>query len=177
MGPIRGRQDPGGPHVGPRNLAIWDARWRRVRWQVCVTQQTITEKWQWCDICDVCICPITGRKLTWSVGLCFQHKTPWKHASGWLVISQQLWLQYVKHYVRITLITPWYIANTYKQRSVIYLCHSQLKLHQLRVIPSLAKQVNFCSLSWQFNGFIYICLNYLINLYRVTYELYNHKIM
>ena len=24
MGPIRGRQDPGGPHVGPMNFAIWD---------------------------------------------------------------------------------------------------------------------------------------------------------
>ena len=23
MGPISGRQDPGGPHVGPRNFAIW----------------------------------------------------------------------------------------------------------------------------------------------------------
>ena len=23
MGPIWGRQDPGGPHVGPTNLAIW----------------------------------------------------------------------------------------------------------------------------------------------------------
>ena len=23
MGPIWGRQDPGGPHVGPRNFAIW----------------------------------------------------------------------------------------------------------------------------------------------------------
>ena len=23
MGPIRGRQEPGGPHVGPMNLAIW----------------------------------------------------------------------------------------------------------------------------------------------------------
>ena len=23
-GPIWGRQDPGGPHVGPMNLAIWD---------------------------------------------------------------------------------------------------------------------------------------------------------
>ena len=23
MGPIWGRQDPGGPHVGPVNLAIW----------------------------------------------------------------------------------------------------------------------------------------------------------
>ena len=24
LGPIWGRQDPGGPHVGPINLAIWD---------------------------------------------------------------------------------------------------------------------------------------------------------
>ena len=26
MGPIWDRQDPGGPHVGPMNLAIWDAK-------------------------------------------------------------------------------------------------------------------------------------------------------
>ena len=25
MGPIWGWQDPGGPHVGPMNFAIWDA--------------------------------------------------------------------------------------------------------------------------------------------------------
>ena len=25
MGPIWGRQDPGGSHVGPMNFAIWDA--------------------------------------------------------------------------------------------------------------------------------------------------------
>ena len=25
MGPIWGRQDPGGPHVGPMNFVIWDA--------------------------------------------------------------------------------------------------------------------------------------------------------
>ena len=24
MGPIWGRQDPGGPHFGPMSLAIWD---------------------------------------------------------------------------------------------------------------------------------------------------------
>ena len=24
MGPIWGRQDPGGPHVGPMNFAMWD---------------------------------------------------------------------------------------------------------------------------------------------------------
>ena len=26
MGPIWGRQDPGGPHVGPMNFAIFDAK-------------------------------------------------------------------------------------------------------------------------------------------------------
>ena len=26
MGPIRDRQDPGGPHVGPMNFAIWDCK-------------------------------------------------------------------------------------------------------------------------------------------------------
>ena len=25
VGPIWGRQDPGGPHIGPINLAIWDS--------------------------------------------------------------------------------------------------------------------------------------------------------
>ena len=27
MGPIWGRQDPGGPHVGPMNLVIWVHQW------------------------------------------------------------------------------------------------------------------------------------------------------
>ena len=27
MGPIWGRQDPGGPHVGPMNFAIWVEMW------------------------------------------------------------------------------------------------------------------------------------------------------
>ena len=27
MGPIWGRQDPGGPHVGPMNFAIWSEIW------------------------------------------------------------------------------------------------------------------------------------------------------
>ena len=30
MGPICGRQDPGGPHVGPMNLAIWDTVYYRL---------------------------------------------------------------------------------------------------------------------------------------------------
>ena len=32
MGHTWGRQDPGGPHVGPMNLAIWDTLLVRVRW-------------------------------------------------------------------------------------------------------------------------------------------------
>ena len=31
MGPIWGRQDPGGPHVGPMNLAIWDRLWTALK--------------------------------------------------------------------------------------------------------------------------------------------------
>ena len=27
MGPSGGRQDPGGPHVGPMSFAIWDCLW------------------------------------------------------------------------------------------------------------------------------------------------------
>ena len=32
MGPIWGRQDPGGPHVGPMNIAFWDI-YACGRWQ------------------------------------------------------------------------------------------------------------------------------------------------
>ena len=31
MGPIWGRQDPGGPHVGPMNFAIWDSTEQEVK--------------------------------------------------------------------------------------------------------------------------------------------------
>ena len=30
MGPIWGRQNPGGPHVGPMNFAIWDVQTNHV---------------------------------------------------------------------------------------------------------------------------------------------------
>ena len=30
MGPIWGRQDPGGPHVGPVNFAIWEDEHRHI---------------------------------------------------------------------------------------------------------------------------------------------------
>ena len=36
MGPIWGRQDPGGPHVGPINLAIWGVRVRQAG-HICLT--------------------------------------------------------------------------------------------------------------------------------------------
>ena len=32
MGPIWGRQDPGGPHVGPMNFAIWVKLWYAIHW-------------------------------------------------------------------------------------------------------------------------------------------------
>ena len=31
MGPIWGQQDPGGPHVGPMNIAIWDLTVKKYR--------------------------------------------------------------------------------------------------------------------------------------------------
>ena len=35
MGPIWGRQDPGGPHVGPMNFAIWEwYGWKSDPWIV-----------------------------------------------------------------------------------------------------------------------------------------------
>ena len=37
MGPIWGRQDPGGPHVGPMNFAIWDVKQKEV-WLNIITR-------------------------------------------------------------------------------------------------------------------------------------------
>ena len=37
MGPICGRQDPAGPHVGPMNFAIWDSH--------ILNQQKVTVNW------------------------------------------------------------------------------------------------------------------------------------
>ena len=53
MGPIWGRQDPGGPHVGPMNLAIWETintlrqldllhlNWTDIVWGCCNTVNTL----------------------------------------------------------------------------------------------------------------------------------------
>ena len=41
MGPIWGRQDPGGPHVGPMNFAIW------VPLVVNTSRHWIGRVWQW----------------------------------------------------------------------------------------------------------------------------------
>ena len=42
MGPIWGRQDPGGPHVGPMNFAIWERENRlwRSSWTHCLLMTT-----------------------------------------------------------------------------------------------------------------------------------------
>ena len=47
MGPIWGRQDPGWPHVGPINLAIWD--FLSVLENVSVTFTTISLRVLQCD--------------------------------------------------------------------------------------------------------------------------------
>ena len=50
MGPAWGGQDPGGPHVGPMNLIIWDALKETVELPVqCSTQSFLStrpsDKW------------------------------------------------------------------------------------------------------------------------------------
>ena len=37
MGPIWGRQEPGGPHVGPMNFAIWVLikKYQITSWEIC----------------------------------------------------------------------------------------------------------------------------------------------
>ena len=43
MGPIWGRQDPGGPHAGPMKFAIWDImneslyNWTEIQWNIFVS--------------------------------------------------------------------------------------------------------------------------------------------
>ena len=37
MGPIWGRQDPGGPHVGPKNFAIWVIMFIGLFWDISIT--------------------------------------------------------------------------------------------------------------------------------------------
>ena len=54
MGPIWGRQDPGGPHVGPMNFAIWDCS-SRLYFNISITspqsqwvnRQGIAHTWRW----------------------------------------------------------------------------------------------------------------------------------
>ena len=52
MGPICGRQDPGGPHIGPMNFAIWEAfhinYWpfvQGIHQLPVVSQHTEVQKW------------------------------------------------------------------------------------------------------------------------------------
>ena len=41
MGPIWGQQDPGGPHVGPMNHAIWDGIDLVVQMILCLSSKLI----------------------------------------------------------------------------------------------------------------------------------------
>ena len=50
MGPIWGRQDPGGPHVGPMNLAIWGRIWKIVSHKSTIFYIITAQKTLWCVI-------------------------------------------------------------------------------------------------------------------------------
>ena len=59
MGPIWGRQDPGGPHVGPMNFAIW-AETNIIYFPImhyCLRQQTGQNQWnQWvANLLHICV--------------------------------------------------------------------------------------------------------------------------
>ena len=85
MGPIWGRQDPGGPHVGPMNFAIWEGivgmarkgrvcvesksnsikslprhfEWRQTRWIILTAGKTWNEYAQLHDVLKWKICGVT----------------------------------------------------------------------------------------------------------------------
>ena len=58
MGPIWGWQDPGGPHVGPMNLAIWDGLGG---WVTYMWQSTRPSLIQVMSCCQLCAKPISER--------------------------------------------------------------------------------------------------------------------
>ena len=45
MGPTWGQQDPGGPHVGPMNLAIWEVITSMILYEILLLIQAQT--WSW----------------------------------------------------------------------------------------------------------------------------------
>ena len=65
MGPIWGRQDPGGPHVGPMNLAIWDCFkcylitgimcWLLQKCNSFIMIGLCSKPFQWICECDKCV--------------------------------------------------------------------------------------------------------------------------
>ena len=59
MGPIWGRQDPGGPHVGPMNFAIWalSDNWLAILWSLYVLI------YAWLDSLLVVCDPYTTRAI------------------------------------------------------------------------------------------------------------------
>ena len=64
MGPIWGRQDPGGPHVGPINFAIWVVRSLQMSLQMfeCVVlthfRDWCLDKCRWSSPCEYHMMPI-----------------------------------------------------------------------------------------------------------------------
>ena len=47
IGPIWGRQDPGGPHVGPMNFAIWNLYDAIITWTHCLYNWPFVKRIHW----------------------------------------------------------------------------------------------------------------------------------
>ena len=62
MGLIWGRQDPGGPHVGPMNFAIWGINWPTI-YRTCMSNVIIVVK-PWDVTISPCRCHIFNGGLT-----------------------------------------------------------------------------------------------------------------
>ena len=80
MGPIWGRQDPGGPHVGHRNLAIWAVAGKRRDSFCCIIFREIP-----CTHCFL---------ITW---VCSNSLAPGR--CGSVLFKLILWIDYFEHFL------------------------------------------------------------------------------
>ena len=70
MGPIWGRQDPGGPHVGPMNFAIWEVFWDR---------RVVLPRYQGIDYSRWSITPHLGTSIHYRTIKTHDDVIKWKH--------------------------------------------------------------------------------------------------
>ena len=85
MGPIWGRQDPGGPHVGPMNFALWGASlisvfwtlhgfgWLKLEMESCTIQSNI-QTWACCSNKMVSQWFFLAWDLSWSLWQLWKHR-------------------------------------------------------------------------------------------------------